>query len=245
MNPLRLVQPQTAPERRISRCIFSRRDIPKQILLFGVVCSGIRPGVLGAGCLAACGSGPAGAGLCSLGAGRFGGEPEHPAAHGGQVYGEGVVPAIDAAVRGMEGFGLRLVRAAPAGGLSVQKFFGPGGEAQVERELFVGSVLGVHDAEDGLSRALAQPGVHALVPALAGHPLEAAGVILARVEGGLGGVKAAQSTEIFLECIVEGVETAEQVKLLKDCKCYLAQGFYFDRPLPVKEFEQKLESAAG
>ena len=53
------------------------------------------------------------------------------------------------------------------------------------------------------------------------------------------------SQDLGLECIVEGVETAEQVKLLKDCKCYLAQGFYFDRPLPVKEFEHKLESAAG
>ena len=53
------------------------------------------------------------------------------------------------------------------------------------------------------------------------------------------------SQDLGLECIVEGVETAEQLKLLKDCKCYLAQGFYFDRPLPVKEFEQKLESAAG
>lgn len=53
------------------------------------------------------------------------------------------------------------------------------------------------------------------------------------------------SQDLGLECIVEGVETAEQVKLLKACKCYLAQGFYFDRPLPVKEFEQKLESAAG
>lgn len=53
------------------------------------------------------------------------------------------------------------------------------------------------------------------------------------------------SQDLGLECIVEGVETAEQVRLLKDCKCYLAQGFYFDRPLPVKEFEQKLESAAG
>lgn len=53
------------------------------------------------------------------------------------------------------------------------------------------------------------------------------------------------SQDLGLECIVEGVETAEQVKLLKDCKCFLAQGYYFDRPLPVKEFEQKLESAAG
>ena len=49
------------------------------------------------------------------------------------------------------------------------------------------------------------------------------------------------SQDLGLECIVEGVETAEQVKLLKDCKCYLAQGFYFDRPLPVKEFESRLD----
>lgn len=52
------------------------------------------------------------------------------------------------------------------------------------------------------------------------------------------------SQDLGLECIVEGVETAEQVKLLKDCKCYLAQGFYFDRPLPVSEFEQRLDSNA-
>lgn len=49
------------------------------------------------------------------------------------------------------------------------------------------------------------------------------------------------SQDLGLECIVEGVETAEQVKLLKDCKCYLAQGFYFDKPLPVTEFEQRLD----
>ena len=51
------------------------------------------------------------------------------------------------------------------------------------------------------------------------------------------------SQDLGLECIVEGVETAEQVKLLKECKCFLAQGFYFDRPLPVTEFEQKLENS--
>ncbi|MGN1109687.1 MAG: EAL domain-containing protein [Oscillospiraceae bacterium] len=49
------------------------------------------------------------------------------------------------------------------------------------------------------------------------------------------------SQDLGLECIVEGVETADQVKLLKDCKCYLAQGFYFDKPLPVSEFEQRLD----
>lgn len=53
------------------------------------------------------------------------------------------------------------------------------------------------------------------------------------------------SQDLGLECIVEGVETAEQVKLLKDCKCYLAQGFYFDKPLPVKEFERRLDDISA
>ena len=43
-----------------------------------------------------------------------------------------------------------------------------------------------------------------------------------------------------LECIVEGVETAEQVKLLRDFRCYHAQGFYFDKPLPKSEYEKRL-----
>ncbi len=45
-----------------------------------------------------------------------------------------------------------------------------------------------------------------------------------------------------LECIAEGVETVEQVTLLKDNNCYLAQGYLFDKPLPIEEFEQRLDS---
>ena len=48
------------------------------------------------------------------------------------------------------------------------------------------------------------------------------------------------SQDMGLECIVEDVETVEHVKLLKENNCYLAQGFYFDRPLPVCEFEKRL-----
>ena len=48
MAASRLVQPQRALKRRISRRILSRRDILYQILLFGVVCCGISLGVLGA-----------------------------------------------------------------------------------------------------------------------------------------------------------------------------------------------------
>ena len=50
----------------------------------------------------------------------------------------------------------------------------------------------------------------------------------------------ALAQDMDIECIVEGVETVEQVKLLKESNCYLAQGYYFDKPLPVQEFEEKL-----
>ena len=51
----------------------------------------------------------------------------------------------------------------------------------------------------------------------------------------------AMTQEMGLECISEGVETKEQVQLLADNKCNLAQGFYFDKPLPVEEFETRLD----
>ena len=46
--------------------------------------------------------------------------------------------------------------------------------------------------------------------------------------------------EMGLETIVEGVETKEQLQLLRDNNCDLAQGFFFDKPLPVEEFEKRL-----
>ena len=50
----------------------------------------------------------------------------------------------------------------------------------------------------------------------------------------------AMAHEMGLECIAEGVETEQQVQILRDNSCELAQGFYFDKPLPVADFEQKL-----
>ena len=47
--------------------------------------------------------------------------------------------------------------------------------------------------------------------------------------------------EMGMECVTEGVETKWQVDLLKKNKCLVAQGFYFDKPLPVGEFENRLE----
>ena len=51
----------------------------------------------------------------------------------------------------------------------------------------------------------------------------------------------AMAQEKGLECIAEGVETAAQVQLLAANNCKLAQGFYFDKPLPVEVFETRFD----
>ena len=53
----------------------------------------------------------------------------------------------------------------------------------------------------------------------------------------------AMAKELGLECIVEGVETHTQLELLRANGCDYAQGFLFDKPLPVDEFEKRM--AAG
>ena len=47
--------------------------------------------------------------------------------------------------------------------------------------------------------------------------------------------------EIGLTCVAEGVETINQVNILRKCGCDIAQGFFYDKPLPVKEFEKRLD----
>ena len=47
--------------------------------------------------------------------------------------------------------------------------------------------------------------------------------------------------QLGLECICEGVETQAHIELLKRYGCDLAQGYFFDKPIPVEEFEQRLE----
>lgn len=51
----------------------------------------------------------------------------------------------------------------------------------------------------------------------------------------------AMSQEMGITSIVEGVETIEHVKMLKENNCFLAQGFCFDKPLPKNVFENRLE----
>ena len=48
--------------------------------------------------------------------------------------------------------------------------------------------------------------------------------------------------EIGLECVVEGVETQYQVDLLRETDCDVAQGFFFDRPLLVENFEKRMDN---
>jgi EAL domain-containing protein (putative c-di-GMP-specific phosphodiesterase class I) len=46
--------------------------------------------------------------------------------------------------------------------------------------------------------------------------------------------------EMGLICVAEGVETEEQLEIMRDYGCRIAQGFLFDRPMPVVDFEKKL-----
>ena len=48
--------------------------------------------------------------------------------------------------------------------------------------------------------------------------------------------------EMGLECVAEGVETPQQLQILADNNCEMAQGFIFDKPMPSDEFGSKLNS---
>ena len=43
-----------------------------------------------------------------------------------------------------------------------------------------------------------------------------------------------------MKVVAEGVEIADQVKLLKEMECDNIQGFYYSRPLPMTEFVKRL-----
>lgn len=46
------------------------------------------------------------------------------------------------------------------------------------------------------------------------------------------------ASSLDISTICEGIETKEQANLLSKLGCDMAQGFYFARPMPVKEFEK-------
>ena len=51
----------------------------------------------------------------------------------------------------------------------------------------------------------------------------------------------AMAKELGLECIIEGVETKAQLQMLKEIGCEEVQGYLFDKPLPLEEFEKRLD----
>ena len=116
------------PEHEISRLHFSRRDILNAILLFGIL-------LCRDGGLALLGGGLTGRGLCGFRVGSLRRDAVHPAAYGGQIHAQGVVPAVHAAIGGVQVSGAAAVRAVPAGSLAVQQLIGGAGILEVEREL--------------------------------------------------------------------------------------------------------------
>lgn len=50
------------------------------------------------------------------------------------------------------------------------------------------------------------------------------------------------SSELGMTCIAEGAETVDQVDLLFKNGCTRVQGYFFDKPLPVRDFCSRLEN---
>lgn len=42
-----------------------------------------------------------------------------------------------------------------------------------------------------------------------------------------------------IEVVAEGIETEEQLAVLRACGVELVQGFLFSRPIPIEEYEAK------
>ena len=45
--------------------------------------------------------------------------------------------------------------------------------------------------------------------------------------------------KINVACVAEGVETEKQIELLVCLGCNIIQGFYYSKPIPLQEFEDK------
>ena len=50
------------------------------------------------------------------------------------------------------------------------------------------------------------------------------------------------ATGLGMEVITEGVERQDQLDFINKVGCYVIQGFYYDRPLPLKEFKERLKN---
>lgn len=52
----------------------------------------------------------------------------------------------------------------------------------------------------------------------------------------------ALARRLGIEVVAEGIETPEQLELLRSFRCPMAQGYYFSRPLPAEALEQWLDA---
>ena len=55
----------------------------------------------------------------------------------------------------------------------------------------------------------------------------------------------AMAAKLNLGLLAEGVETREQVELLKEIGCDMVQGFYYAKPMPAEEFYELLKKDRG
>lgn len=46
------------------------------------------------------------------------------------------------------------------------------------------------------------------------------------------------SEKLGIHLVAEGIETKEQMELLKQFHCEMVQGYYFSKPLTIDEFEK-------
>ena len=44
-----------------------------------------------------------------------------------------------------------------------------------------------------------------------------------------------------MQVVAEGVEKVEEIDILKQYQCQYVQGYYFSKPLPAEQFEQKIK----
>ncbi len=54
-------------------------------------------------------------------------------------------------------------------------------------------------------------------------------------------VKMAHNLKMYV--VAEGIETAEQIELLKSMNCDAAQGYYYAKPMPIVQFEEKYHNS--
>ena len=48
--------------------------------------------------------------------------------------------------------------------------------------------------------------------------------------------------ELGMEVLTEGIEREDQLMFVKNAGCSVIQGYYYDRPLPKEEFEERLQN---